>query len=296
MSYEIERHMDDTSDAMLSGGLYVVATPIGAARDITLRALDVLGAADVLACEDTRTTRRLMDIHGIARAKRPMLAYHDHNAAALRDTLMGHLAAGRSVVLVSEAGTPTISDPGFDIVRAAGEAGHPVIAVPGASAAVAALAVAGLPTDRFLFAGFPPAKTAARRRWITGLSDAGATLVLYESPRRVLATLEDLAQAFGPDHRATLCREMTKRHEETLRGTLTTITATLATRETIKGEIVLVLDSPPAKDTAIDPEELLRAALRTLSLKDAAKAVSAQTGIPRKTLYDLALKLREGSS
>ncbi|MEM6617780.1 MAG: 16S rRNA (cytidine(1402)-2'-O)-methyltransferase [Pseudomonadota bacterium] len=288
--------MDDTSDAMLSGGLYVVATPIGAARDITLRALDVLGAADVLACEDTRTTRRLMDIHGIARAKRPMLAYHDHNAAALRDTLMGHLAAGRSVVLVSEAGTPTISDPGFDIVRAAGEAGHPVVAVPGASAAVAALAVAGLPTDRFLFAGFPPAKTAARRRWITGLSDAGATLVLYESPRRVLATLEDLAQAFGPDHRATLCREMTKRHEETLRGTLTTITATLATRETIKGEIVLVLDSPPAKDTAIDPEELLRAALRTLSLKDAAKAVSAQTGMPRKTLYDLALKLREGSS
>ena len=179
----------------LPPGLYFVATPIGAARDVTLRALDILAAADVLAAEDTRTLRRLMEIHGVALSGRPLVSYHDHNGAARRPQLLAALAAGQSVAYCSDAGTPLVADPGYRLVRGAADAGHPVHAVPGPSAVLAALSVAGLPTDRFLFAGFPPAQAGARRRWIDEIGAVPATVVLYESGRRVAGLLTDLVGA-----------------------------------------------------------------------------------------------------
>jgi 16S rRNA (cytidine1402-2'-O)-methyltransferase len=204
--------------ARLAAGLYVVATPIGAARDITLRALDILGTAEVLAAEDTRSLQRLMEIHGIRRAGRELLAYHDHNAAAQRPRLLAAVAAGRSVALVSDAGTPLVADPGFKLVAEAVAQGLPVWAAPGASALLAALAVAGLPTDRFLFAGFPPPKAGLRARMMGELAAVPATLVFYESPRRLAASLAAMAEALGPDRPAAVCRELTKRFEEVRRG------------------------------------------------------------------------------
>lgn len=272
--------------------LYFVATPIGAARDITLRALDILREADVIAAEDTRTIRKLMEIHGIARDGRPIVAYHDHNATGMRDRLLDHLRAGRSVACVSEAGTPLLSDPGFDIGRAAIAAGLAVRAAPGASALLAALSVSGLPTDRFFFAGFPPAKAAARRSWLAEIAAMPATVVLYESPRRVGATLADLAELFGPDRPAALCRELTKRFEETLRGPLSELCAILDGRDALKGEIVLVIGASTGADTEADPEELLRAALEKMRVKDAATHVAGLTGRPRKEIYQLALKVK----
>jgi len=201
----------------LGPGLYLVSTPIGAARDITLRALDVLAEADVLAAEDTRTLRHLMGIHGIPLGLREIVAYHDHNAPKARPRLLAALAEGKSVAYASEAGTPLVADPGYDLARAAGRAGYPVRPVPGASAMLAALTVAGLPTDRFLFAGFAPASGAARRTWLRDLSAVAATLVIYEAPHRIREMLADLSDIFGPDRQAALCRELTKRFEDVQR-------------------------------------------------------------------------------
>src|SRR5215475_6614350 len=188
----------------LAGGLYIVATPIGNLRDITLRALDVLAAADLIACEDTRITRRLLDHYGIAT---PLTPYHEHNAVAARPKLLARLADGAALALVSDAGTPLISDPGFKLVRAAREAGHPVSVLPGASAVLAALAVGGLPTDRFFFEGFLPPKQAARQKRVTALANIQATLVLFESGSRLASTLADLAATLGPRD-AAICREL----------------------------------------------------------------------------------------
>jgi len=278
----------------IAPGLHLVATPIGAARDITLRALDLLAGADVLAAEDTRTLRHLMEIHGIALAGRPLVACHDHNEAEVAPRILGALAAGKTVAYASEAGTPLVSDPGFVLVRAATAAGHPVHAAPGASAVLAALTVAGLPTDRFLFAGFAPAAAGERTRFLADLAGMQATLVLYESPRRVRRTLEDMAAAFGPDRCAALCRELTKRHEEVLRGTLAGIRAALGEADP-KGEIVLVIDrAPPAEVGADAVEAALKTALATMSVKDAASFVSQTLGVQRKIVYRLALDLERG--
>src|SRR5438270_817351 len=190
----------------LAGGLYLVATPIGNLRDVTLRALEVLAAADLIACEDTRVTRKLLDHYGITA---PLTPYHDHNAATARPKLLARLAAGAAVALVSDAGTPLVSDPGFKLVRAACEAGHAVTALPGPSAVLAALAVAGLPTDRFLFEGFLPPKQAQRRSRIAELARIPATLVLFESGPRIAAALADLADGLGA-REAAVCRELTK--------------------------------------------------------------------------------------
>lgn len=277
--------------APLKPGLYMVATPIGSARDITLRALDILAAADVIAAEDTRTARKLMDIHGIALSGRKLVAYHDHNAAAMRDRLLGFLRDGLSVACVSEAGTPMVSDPGFDIARAAAEEGLPVCAVPGASALLAALVVAGLPTDRFLFAGFPPSKSAARKRWLTELRHEQATIVLYESPHRIAALMADVVQVFGAERPAVLCRELTKRFEESIRGTAGSVLEDIVSRETLKGEMVLVLGGTPEENEAPDVDALLRAALTDHRTKEAAALVAEATGLPKKELYRRALKL-----
>lgn len=275
----------------LAPGLYFLATPIGAARDITLRALDILAQAEVLAAEDTRTLRHLMEIHGIATAGRQILAYHEHNGEEMRPRLLRHLAEGRSVAYASEAGTPLVADPGFQLGRAAIAAGHPVIAAPGPSAVLAALTVSGLPSDRFLFAGFPPAAVGARRRWLAELADVPATLILFESPKRVGETLALLAQGLGADRRAAVCRELTKRFEEISRGTLGDLAEGFRDRA-VKGEIVLVVDrAPPRTATAADVDAALKEALATMTVKDAAATVAEALGLPRREVYQRALEL-----
>lgn len=275
----------------LPPGLYFVATPIGAARDITLRALDILASADILVAEDTRTLRHLLDIHGIPLAGRKPVAYHDHSGPAVRERILTELAGGRSVACVSEAGTPLVADPGYDLSRAVVAAGLPVFAAPGPSAVLAALAVSGLPTDRFLFAGFPPATAAARRRWLGELAGIGATVVLYESPRRVRQTLADMVQAFGKERRAAVARELTKKFEEVCRGTLGELSSSFATREP-RGEFVLVVDRAEAGQGAReDMEGALRAALKDNSVKSAVAEVAKALGLPRREVYAAALKL-----
>ena len=275
-------------------GLTLVSVPIGDARDVTLRALDVLASAEVLAAEDTRSLRRLMEIHGVALAGRPLLAYHDHNGAQMRPRLLREMAEGRSVAYASEAGTPLVADPGYALARAAIEAGHPVAAAPGASAVLAALAVGGLPTDRFLFAGFPPSAAGARRRWLAGLDAAAATAVLYESPRRVHRLLGEMAEVFGEDRPAAVCRELTKRFEEVARGSLGALGEALEGRA-LKGEVVVLLGRPPAEEADADAvEAALREALGRLTLRDAVAEVAAATGAPRREVYAAALAMEGG--
>ncbi len=274
----------------LTPGLYFVATPIGSARDITLRALDVLAAADVIAAEDTRTARKLMDIHGIALRDRKILAYHDHNGAAMRPRLLTALENGKSVAYMSEAGTPMIADPGFVLAREAIAAGFAVTSAPGPSAVIAALTIAGLPTDRFLFAGFAPSSKGARRRFFAELAEAPATLVIYESPKRIHKSLDDMLLEFGADRQIALCRELTKKFEEVLRGSVQEICGLLESRN-IKGEIVVVVDRNRAKASDDDLETELEKALQIMTVKDAATAISEKLGLPRRQVYQAALKL-----
>lgn len=272
-------------------GLYFISTPIGAARDITLRALDLLTDADVIAAEDTRTLRHLMDIHGVALGDRPLLSYHDHNGAQVRPRILAALAEGRSVVYASEAGTPLVADPGYQLGRAAIEAGYPVIAAPGPSAVLAALTVSGLPSDRFMFAGFPPPTAAARRSWLMELQRLPATLILYESPKRLNALLTEIAACFGPDRQAVICRELTKRFEEVTRGTVDELIAAYAGRS-VKGEIVVLIDRMHGEVTDTQTVEVaIKEALSCMSVKDAAGMVAEAMGLPRRQVYQIALKL-----
>lgn len=276
----------------LAPGLHVVATPIGAARDITLRGLDTLAKADLIAAEDTRQTRKLLEIHGLTRPASTLLPYHDHNGAAQRPRLLAALAEGRSVALVSDAGTPLVADPGFRLVSDAIAAGHQVIAVPGASALLAALCVAGLPTDRFLFAGFLPPRAVGRATAARALAAVPATLVFYESPRRLAACLATLAEVLGAARPASVCRELTKRFEQVRRGTLAELAAQYATELAPKGEVVLVIGPPLPVEIAADTLDAhLRRALETLSLRDAAASVSDALGLPRREVYARALAL-----
>lgn len=279
----------------LAPGLYLVSVPIGTARDITLRALDILASADVLAAEDTRSMRRLLEIHGIPLGERPLVAYHDHNGARARPRLLADMAAGRSVAYASEAGTPMVSDPGFDLARAAREEGHAVTAAPGASAVVTALTLAGLPTDRFLFAGFLPNAKGQRISALKELSATPATLAFYESPKRVAAMLRDAAEVLGPDRPAAVCRELTKRFEEIRTGSLADLAAG-AESDPPRGEIVVVVgrgDSGSVSESEI--ETALREALEGNSVRDAADMVATGLGVPRRPVYQLALELsKEG--
>lgn len=273
----------------LAAGLYFVATPIGTARDITLRALDVLASADVIAAEDTRTARKLMEIHGIALQGRPLIAYHDHNGQAVRPRLLNLLEDGKSIAYTSEAGTPLVADPGFALGRDAIEAGHLVTSAPGASAAIAALTIAGLPTDRFLFAGFAPSTRAARLKFFREFADAPATLVFYESPKRIHRSLADLGEAVGDGRRAAICRELTKKFEEVLRGTISDLKGQISERN-LKGEIVLLVDRNRQGSTEDDMHTALDKALLTMSVKDAASVVAEALNIPRRRVYQAALE------
>lgn len=271
-----------------ASGLYLVATPIGNLGDITLRALEVLAGADVIACEDTRVTRKLTERFGIAT---PLTPYHEHNAAQARPKLLARLAEGQAVALVSDAGTPLVSDPGYKLVRAVSEAGHSVIALPGPSAVLAALSVAALPTDRFFFEGFLPPKQVARQKRIATLANIPATLVLFESGSRVAATLADLAGGLG-GRAAAICREMTKLHEEVRRGDLVALARNYTDGAETRGEFVIVI-APPAddEDKAGDLDDLLLRALTRVSVKEAVGEVAIATGRPRREVYQRALAL-----
>ncbi|MDH3229128.1 MAG: 16S rRNA (cytidine(1402)-2'-O)-methyltransferase [Alphaproteobacteria bacterium] len=272
----------------LSPGLYLVATPIGNIRDVTLRALDVLASADILACEDTRVTAKLLRLYGISAAQ--TFPYHEHNAEKIRPKLLDRLRAGASVALVSDAGTPLVSDPGYKLVRDAVAAGIAVHPIPGPSAGIAALVSAGLPTDRFLFAGFPPPRQAGRVRVFKDLLRVPASLVFFESARRLAASLADMAGVFGP-RPAAVARELTKLHEEVRRDTLAALAQHYGAAGPPKGEVVIVV-APPAPDAVpADIDALLRDALARMSLRDAAAVVSDATGAPRREVYARALAL-----
>lgn len=272
-------------------GLHLIATPIGTARDITLRALDILAGADVLAAEDTRSLRHLMDIHGIAVGGRPLIAYHDHNADTARPAILRALAAGKSVAYASEAGTPLVADPGYQLVRAAIAGEVPVLAAPGPSAVLAALTVAGMPTDRFLFAGFPPSQAGARQAWIQEIATVPATVVIYDSPKRVGKILGELVKECGEDRQAAVCRELTKRFEEVRRDSLGNL-ARHFDGLSVKGEIVIVLDKPAARRAEpADVEAALRQGLQTGRLRDVAGDVARAFGLPRRDVYQLGLRI-----
>ena len=274
-------------------GLYVTATPIGNLGDVSLRALEVLGAADVIACEDTRISARLLHRYAIST---PLTPYHEHNAQAAGPRLLRRLAAGEVVALVSDAGTPLVSDPGYRLVRAAIEAGVHVTSLPGPSAVTAALSIAGLPTDRFFFAGFLPSRGAARRRALGEFAAVPGSLVVFESPRRLGASLADMAAVLGP-REAAVGRELTKRFEEVRRGRLDALAAAYAGQPPPRGEIVVVVAPPgraaPAEaPDAADTDELLRAALERAPPARAAGEVARATGLSRRALYARALELR----
>ncbi|MBI3517000.1 MAG: 16S rRNA (cytidine(1402)-2'-O)-methyltransferase [Proteobacteria bacterium] len=273
-------------------GLYIVATPIGNADDISLRALAVLRAADLVAAEDTRVTAKLFARHGIAAR---LTAYHDHNAERVRPGILAKLAAGAVVALVSDAGTPLISDPGYKLVRAAVAANVAVTALPGPSAVLTALVLSGLPPDRFLFAGFLDARTERRRRALAELAAVPASLVFFESAQRLATSLADMRDQLGARD-AAVGRELTKRFEEMRRGTLPDLAAHYHAAGPPKGEVVVVV-GPPRDDVApVSVDALLRDALAHQSLRDAADAVAKASGRPRREVYARALALARGSA
>lgn len=272
-------------------GLHLVSTPIGAARDITLRAIDILTGADVLAAEDTRTLRHLMEIHGIPIAGRPIVAYHDHNGAAARPRLIAALKEGKTVAYTSEAGTPLVADPGFQLARAAIQEGLPVLAAPGASAVLCALTVSGIASDRFTFMGFLPNKSSARKSVLREVRGIPSSLIFYESRRRLGASLKEMRDCLGADRYAAVCRELTKKFEEVTRGTLEELAAGFAERS-VKGEIVVVVDR--GKTAVVSAETLgqaLTVALQTLSVKAASILVAERFGLSKREAYQMALKI-----
>ena len=275
----------------ISAGLYFVATPIGSARDITLRALDLLNGVDVIAAEDTRTARKLMDIHGVPLRQRQVLAYHDHSGDGMRARIVAEIAAGKSVAYVSEAGTPLVADPGYALGRAVIDAGLPLTSAPGASAVLAALTISGLPTDRFLFVGFLSAAKTQRDTEIAALRDAPFTLIFYESPKRVKDMLGSLSEIMGGERQAVVCRELTKRFEEVSRGTLSSLVSVFD-GPAPRGEIVVVVGRAGA--TEILPatvEAALREAMKTMRMKDAATVVAGAMGLTRRQVYQTALTM-----
>jgi len=270
-------------------GLYLVATPIGNSRDITLRALDVLAAADVIACEDTRVTAKLLAIHNI---RRPLLAYHEHNADRAGPDIIRRLKSGKIVALVSDAGTPMVSDPGYRLLRTCAEEGIYVTHLPGPSSVLMGLVLSGLPTDRFLFAGFPPVKSGKRRGFFDDLKTLASTLVFLESPKRLASSLADMLAVLG-NRDAAIGRELTKMFEEIRRGPLEELAAHYATAGPPKGEVTVVVGAP-GEEKIIDGDDLdalIVAALKGTSVRDAAAAVSAATGLPRRNVYSRALSL-----
>jgi 16S rRNA (cytidine1402-2'-O)-methyltransferase len=275
-------------DAPLAPGLYVVATPIGNLRDITLRALDVLKAADLVLAEDTRVSGKLLSAYGLS-AK--LARYDEHAAEQTRPRVMAALAEGKRVALVSDAGTPLVSDPGYRLVREVAQAGHPVFPIPGASALLAGLSVAGLPSDRFLFAGFPPSKSAARRTFLDELAGIRATLIFFEGGSRLADSLADMAAVLG-EREAVVCRELTKLYETVTRGSLSELAADPAFAAP-KGElVVLVGPGREAEATAADADAALADALTRLKPAEAAAEVAKALGLSRRDLYRRVMEMR----
>ena len=274
-------------------GLILVATPIGNLGDLSRRALETLASVDIVACEDTRLTGRLLQRFAI---KARMLAYQDHNAERSRPELLRMLAGGKSIALVTDAGTPTISDPGYKLVREAAAQGTPVTSVPGPAAPVVALSISGLPTDRFFFGGFLPTKQGERRRILEEVSGLRATLIFFEAPRRLAESLAVAVEILGPRDMA-VARELTKRFEDVTRGRLDELALHYAEIEPPKGEAVLLFGPPEHQDETSEAEldEMLADALARLTVKDAAKEIAAKTGLPRKTIYDRAVQLKESA-
>ena len=287
------RSLDDLCAAPLPAGLYLVATPIGNLGDISLRALATLAGCSDLYCEDTRTSQVLLSRYAINRKLR---AYHEHNAQKVRPEIIEAIAGGRSVALISDAGTPAVSDPGFKLATAVIDAGFPVVPVPGPSAVVAAVSAAGLPTDRFLFAGFLSQKSASRRRQLTELADVSATLIVYESPHRLAATLQDMAEILG-QRSAVVARELTKRYEEFKRAPLQEL-AGWARETPPRGEITILVGprpEPAASDvTDSDIAEQLRLAQNSASPSQAAKQIADMLGVAKSRVYDVGLRIKRG--
>lgn len=276
-------------------GLYIVATPIGNARDITLRALDTLRAADVIVCEDTRVTAKLLAIYAI---RKPLMAYHEHNADKAGPEVIRRLKQGETVALVSDAGTPLVSDPGYRLVKTCAEEGLFVTHLPGPSSVLTALVLAGLPTDSFLFGGFPPPKSGKRVSFFEEMRGIPATLVFLESPKRLAKSLADMVRVFG-DRPAAMGRELTKKFEEIRRGALPELAEHFSNAGAPKGEVVLIVGPPDTGVEGADEEDidaLLLRALKSESLKDAVIAVTAATGAPKKQIYARALKLSAGET
>ncbi|TNE65111.1 MAG: 16S rRNA (cytidine(1402)-2'-O)-methyltransferase [Alphaproteobacteria bacterium] len=276
-------------------GLYVVATPIGNLADLSTRARHVLENVDLIACEDTRVSGMLLTSYLI---KKPLVPYHDHNAARERPKLLAAIAEGKAVALISDAGTPLISDPGYKLVAEAQDAGHYVTAIPGACAAITALSMAGLPTDRFIFLGFPPVKTKARQDWFTAEAGLEASLVFYESAKRLPDCMQDAFTALGP-RPAAVCRELTKKFEEVRRGTLEELAAHYAEAGAPKGEVVVVIGGAEhyksSETTELETTQILKVALEHMSVKTAAAFVAELTGARKKDVYNQALELSGAS-
>ena len=288
LGHAVARDVANLLAEPLPAGLYLVATPIGNLGDMTLRALSVLARADIVYCEDTRHSAKLLAHFSLAPATRP---FHEHNEDAERVRVLRDLEAGKRIALISDAGTPLVSDPGFKLVRACVEAGHAVTCIPGASSVTTALATSGLPTDAFFFAGFLAPKQAARRARLGELKTVPGTLIFFEAPQRAADALADMAEVLGPRD-AVMARELTKLHEELARGTLAELAASVKLRD-LKGEVVLLVG--PARDAVVLDDDIsarLAVALQSMSLKDAAKAVSDALGVPKTRVYDLGLKIK----
>lgn len=289
MNTTIDRH---NSTSKLPAGLYFVATPIGNIRDITLRALDTLRHADILVCEDTRNTLNLLRLHGIQKGERRVISYHDHSGHGTRAYILEYIEQGHSVAYASDAGTPLIADPGYKLLTDCIEAGISVTTLPGASAVVMGLGLSGLPTDKFLFVGFLPARTGARQKALHDVEAYTVTLVFYESPHRITETLEDIIAVLG-DRPVALCRELTKMYEEVRRGPASDV-LTQCRNNPPRGEIVLVVDGNK-KDVSVPDTATIKAALedimQTRSRRDAVQEVMQMYDLPRKQVYPLALEL-----
>lgn len=296
-SIDARRWLEASGDEAISKpapGLYIVATPIGNLGDITLRALRTLAGVDAVACEDTRVTGALLHRYGI---KKPLISYHDHNADKRRPGILARLAANEAIALVSDAGTPLLSDPGFKLVQACRAEGYAVTALPGASALLAALCSAGLPMNRFMFAGFLPPKQTARHKFLAGFAAIDATLVFYDSPARLADALNDMAQTYGATRPAAVARELTKLFEEVRPATLGALAAHYRNGPPPKGEIVILVGPPEETATkppaAADIDTLLKKNLRTMSLRDAVAHVTEKTGLKKSEVYKRALRLGE---
>lgn len=279
----------------MPGTLYIVATPIGNLEDMTLRAIRVLKEADVIAAEDTRHTRHLL---GHFQIGTPLTSYHDHNKEEKAPVLVSRMKEGAKVALVCDAGTPTLSDPGYYLINQAASAGLPVVAVPGPSAVTAALSVAGLPTDAFCFEGFLPSRAAARRKKLAALAAEPRTIVLFEAPHRLVRTIEDIADAFGHDRRIAVCREMTKVHEEVVRGRTDEVLAGISGKTT-RGEVTVVIEGARGDMAPAEPEEPVEERLRRMivadgmGVKEASSLLARETGRSRRQLYALAVAITQ---